>query len=49
MAKKKRTKFIKVRNWLAIHAYNRSRAQGGPMGDAKKQRSKTLCRGKAEE
>ena len=46
MAKKKRTKFIKVRNWLAIHAHLRSGA--GNHGDAKKQRSKTLCRGKVK-
>jgi len=46
MAKKKKPKVIKVRNWLAVHAFQRS--GNGSHGDAKKQRSKTLCRGKVQ-
>ena len=46
MAKKKKPKVSKSRNWLAIHAHLRS--GGGNHGDAKKQRSRTRCRGKVQ-
>ena len=44
MAKKKKARAVKVRNWLAIHAFHRS--GGGNHGDAKKRHSKSFCRGK---
>jgi hypothetical protein len=45
MAKKKKIKTPKARNWLAVHARAR---RGGPMKDRKKQANKTLCRKKVE-
>ncbi len=46
MAKKK-NKIPKVRNWLAVHAFQRS--GNGSHGDLRKKRSKTLCRGKVKD
>jgi hypothetical protein len=40
--KKKNTKDTKQRNWLAVHAFQRSGA--GTHGDEKKKRNKNKCR-----
>ena len=44
---KKKNKIPKPRNWLAIHAFQRSGS--GNHGDKKKQRSKKLCRQKIKQ
>ena len=44
MAKKNKTKTAKPRNWLAVHAFQRSGS--GTHGDKKKKASKNACRGK---
>lgn len=41
---RKKIKITKPRNWLAIHAFQRSGS--GSHGDKKKQRNKKLCRKK---
>ena len=41
---KKKNKMPKTRNWLAIHAFQRSGS--GSHGDKKKQRNKKACRQK---
>lgn len=40
----KKNKQAKSRNWLAVHAFQRSGA--GHHGDKKKQQDKKACRGK---
>ena len=45
MAKKKNTP--KPRNWIAVHAFQRSGA--GHHGDKKKKKNKNACRGKVRE
>ena len=45
--KKKKDSEPKQRNYLAVHAHNRSGA--GNHGDARKEKSRRACRGKAEE
>jgi len=42
----KKGKAPKERNWLAVHAFQRSGA--GHHGDKKKQRNKRACRGKVK-
>ena len=42
--KKNKTKAPKARNWLAVHAFQRSGA--GSHGDKKKKLNKKACRGK---
>lgn len=40
----KKNKTPKTRNWLAVHAFQRSGS--GSHGDKKKQQNKNACRGK---
>ncbi len=40
----KKNKQAKARNWLAVHAFQRSGA--GNHGDKKKEKNKKACRGK---
>lgn len=42
-SKKKKSQIPKVRNWLAVQAFNR---KAGPISDKKKERSKKACRKK---
>lgn len=44
MSKKKKDKQPKERNWLAVHAFQRSGS--GVHTDKKKKRNKRACRGK---
>jgi len=46
MSNKKKKKQPKKRNWLAVHAFQRSGA--GHHGDKKKKRNKRACRGKVK-
>ena len=44
MSKKSKCKIPKTRNWLAVHAFQRSGS--GSHGDKKKKKNKNACRGK---
>lgn len=46
MASKKKNQPLKPRNWLAVHAFQRSGA--GSHGDEKKKLNKNKCRGKVK-
>ena len=46
MAKETKERTIKVRNWLAVHAFNR---KGGPICNSKKKGNKSFCRGKVKD
>ena len=46
MDRKTKEKPIKVRNWLAVHAFNR---KGGPICNSKKESNKSFCRGRVKD